>query len=396
MKTIAIFGCTADPFTIAHRAIVEEIINKKIADEVLIVPTIVDYHREGKDKWLSYDNRLRTIKALMQHTTINKEQWKLDESEYALLRNSDAEASKVLTKRRRFIDTLLRVRNEVAYRFGSTVVPNKIKVVIGSDEYKIFDTWCYHADILNLSTLIIVNRGDSISAVPSSAEIIEIPPQFRDISATAMREKYKGKTWSDYVLDYIPHDIPVASTPIFDVARVRIPNTDFLPVQIRSKDWVSILAQDGNNFIVVKQVRYGLMRPFMEFPCGIVEAGENPAAAAARELSEETGIELINWANDFVYLGKIPTNPAFMTNYMHYFYVDLEVAKFIKKSPHLDEHEKLIASSLNIDDLFYRAYNTEYDPSLQTPALMCTALFLYSHYRRHPSHYIKKGKDLEN
>ena len=211
-----------------------------------------------------------------------------------------------------------------------------------------------------------------------------------------MREKYKGKTWSDYLLDYIPHDIPVASTPIFNVARVMIPNTNFQPVQIQSKDWVSILAQDGNNFIVVKQLRYGLMRPFMEFPCGIVEAGESPAAAAARELSEETGIELINWANDFVYLGKIPTNPAFMTNYMHYFYVDLGVAKFIKKSPHLDEHEKLVASSHDIDDLFYRAYNMEHEPGLQTPALMCTALFLYDHYRKHPSHYFKKGNDLEN
>ena len=396
MKTIAIFGCTADPFTIAHRAIVEEIINKKIADEVLIVPTIVDYHREGKDKWLTYDERLETIKALMQHTTIRKEQWKLDDSEYALLRNYDAEAFRVLANRRRFIDTLLRVCSETGCRLGNDFIPDKIKVVIGSDEYKIFDTWCCHEDILKLASLVIVNRGDLTGAVPSSADVIEIPPQFRDISATEMREKYKGKTWSDYVLDYIPHDIPVANTPIFDVVRVRLPNTDFQPVQIQSKDWVTILAHERTHFIVVKQVRYGLMRPFMEFPCGIVEAGESPAAAAARELSEETGIELINWGEDLVYLGKIPTNPAFMTNYMHYFYVNLEIAKFIKRSPHLDEHEKLIVSNHDIDDLFYRAYNTEHEPGRQTPALMCTALFLYNHYRKHPSHYFKKGADLEN
>ena len=49
---IGIFGCTADPFTIAHKAIVEKVLDEDLVDEVLIVPTIVTYHRVGKTAWL--------------------------------------------------------------------------------------------------------------------------------------------------------------------------------------------------------------------------------------------------------------------------------------------------------------------------------------------------------
>ena len=168
-----------------------------------------------------------------------------------------------------------------------------------------------------------------------------------------------------------------------------------MPVQIKSPDWVTIMVKNRDEFFVVKQVRYGLERPFMEFPCGMVEHGELAAHAAVRELEEETGIRLTNAQNDLVFLGKIPTNPAFMTNYMHYFYVDLETASFERVEQHLDEHEKLIVSSHNIDNLFYRAYNPSNEEAYMTPALMCTALFLYNHYRKYPSDY-KKGVTIEN
>jgi 8-oxo-dGTP pyrophosphatase MutT (NUDIX family) len=176
---------------------------------------------------------------------------------------------------------------------------------------------------------------------------------------------------------------------------VKVPSAGFDPVQVVSNDWVSILAKRGENFVVVKQVRYGLGRPFMEFPCGIVENGETPEDAARRELEEETGIRLINAHNDFVYLGKIPTNPAFMTNYMHYFFVDLNNAKFERVNQLLDEHEKIIVSEYNIADLYPLAFNTDHEPGEEMPALMCTALFLYANYNLYPSQY-KKGINDEN
>ena len=64
MKKIGIFGCSADPFTLAHREIVKEVLEQKLVDEVVIVPTIVSYYRGDKLPWLSDAEKLNIIKAL--------------------------------------------------------------------------------------------------------------------------------------------------------------------------------------------------------------------------------------------------------------------------------------------------------------------------------------------
>lgn len=403
--TIAIFGVTADPFTIAHRAIVEEVINKKITDKVIIVPSFVTWHRHDKSRWLNDEQRKDSIERIMRDSSVPCTKWSTDLIEFNKVNTSNEYLRDVILRRRRFIDTLCDViKTEQLVSCSDKDL--EFKVVIGADEFNLFKKWADWDSIIKLAKLVVVLRGDTVidpDVMDIDHETILLDKMYDDVSATKIREQYKDKSYKEYIADTLGQDIILMRTPIFNLVESHKNDLDFHPVKIVSNDWVSILAQDGDNFIVVKQMRYGLMRSFMEFPCGIVEAGENPAAAAARELSEETGIELINWANDFVYLGKIPTNPAFMTNYMHYFYVDLEVAKFDKKSQHLDEHEKLVASSHDIDDLFYRAYNTEHDPSLQTPALMCTALFLYNNYRKNPSlyksaawHNERKLKEINN
>lgn len=137
-----------------------------------------------------------------------------------------------------------------------------------------------------------------------------------------------------------PREKVLQHTAIFDLVEKQDPGTiGFNPVGINSPDWVTAIVEKDGQFLCVKQLRYGLMRIFEELPCGMVEKGEDPKIAAQRELAEETGynVEL----DDIQFLGKFSPNPAFMSNYMHYFYVKLHDGNFKTQSQNLDAHEKI-------------------------------------------------------
>ena len=58
--------------------------------------------------------------------------------------------------------------------------------------------------------------------------------------------------------------------------------------------WVNVVAvvRDAAGeecFLMVRQYRHGAERVTLEFPAGLVDAGEDPGQAARRELLEETG-----------------------------------------------------------------------------------------------------------
>lgn len=75
--------------------------------------------------------------------------------------------------------------------------------------------------------------------------------------------------------------------------------------------WVNVVPvlPDGS-VVLVRQWRFGIGAPTLELPGGMVEAGEEPALAAARELEEETGYR----AGSLELLGEVEPNPAFLSN----------------------------------------------------------------------------------
>jgi 8-oxo-dGTP pyrophosphatase MutT (NUDIX family) len=98
--------------------------------------------------------------------------------------------------------------------------------------------------------------------------------------------------------------------------RVRSPKTgrEHDVYLLTGPDWVNVLAfTPAREVVLVQQYRHGSRQVMWEIPGGLMEPGEAPAAAGARELLEETG-----YAGDpAAALARIQPNPAFQTNTCH-------------------------------------------------------------------------------
>lgn len=94
-------------------------------------------------------------------------------------------------------------------------------------------------------------------------------------------------------------------------------------VVVDSPDWVNIVSVVKNEkgedcFIMVRQFRHGTGKISLEFPAGLVDPGEKPEEAAARELKEETGYQ----ADKITLIGVADPNCAFMNNKNYTFYAE--------------------------------------------------------------------------
>ena len=96
-------------------------------------------------------------------------------------------------------------------------------------------------------------------------------------------------------------------------------NTSFREFCLHKGAVAVIPVTDDNEVILVRQFRYAHHREFLEIPAGKFDfIGEDPLAAAKRELEEETGAK----AERYIDLGILDTTPALIDEKIHMFLAD--------------------------------------------------------------------------
>jgi ADP-ribose pyrophosphatase len=81
-------------------------------------------------------------------------------------------------------------------------------------------------------------------------------------------------------------------------------------------DWINVIPLTATDEVVmIEQYRHGSGDVTLEIPGGMVDEGESPRDAAARETLEETGYA----ASEISTLGRVRPNPAIHDNWLHTF-----------------------------------------------------------------------------
>lgn len=166
----------------------------------------------------------------------------------------------------------------------------------------------------------------------------------------------------------IVSEAPVMSCPVFDLVtrRLRHPERrtegDFYI--LKTRDWVNVIPVTPEyDVVLVRQYRFGVERLSWEIPGGVMDPGEAPMEAGARELQEETGYE----AERLNYLGSVAANPAIMNNQCHFVWAQNARPT---ASIHWDEHEEIEVRLFPIDEVYAMAQRGEIVHSLVVAALM--------------------------
>lgn len=110
-------------------------------------------------------------------------------------------------------------------------------------------------------------------------------------------------------------------------------------------DWINVIAiTEEGEFLMERQYRYGLGNTCYELVAGVIEKGEEPLAAARRELLEETGYGDGEWSEEML----LSQNPSTCNNLSHCF-----VATGVKKigDQHLDRTEDIRPVLLNLEQV---------------------------------------------
>jgi 8-oxo-dGTP pyrophosphatase MutT (NUDIX family) len=132
---------------------------------------------------------------------------------------------------------------------------------------------------------------------------------------------------------------------------------------LEAEPWVNVVPVTRDEQVVmVRQYRHGAKRVTLELPGGIVDPGEEPGAAAARELIEETGYRAARVRS----LGSLNPNPALFDNRIHtYLAEEVERVAEISNGP----LEETVVELVPVEEVPERVRRGDIDHALVVAAL---------------------------
>jgi ADP-ribose pyrophosphatase len=104
-----------------------------------------------------------------------------------------------------------------------------------------------------------------------------------------------------------------------------------------------IATDDAGRVLLVRQWRHAVGRALWEIPAGTLVPGETPAAAARRELAEETGYTAASWRR----LGAGPVAPGYSGEILHLY----SAGELTPGEPHTDPDENVVARLFSATEL---------------------------------------------
>lgn len=159
------------------------------------------------------------------------------------------------------------------------------------------------------------------------------------------------------------------------VVNIRHDKAQLLDGSIRDREviehpgGVAVFAlDDEDRVILVRQFRYPMGTTLLELPAGKLEPGEEPAAAALRELEEETGMI----PSEFVPLGFSCSSPGIFEEKIHLF-----LARGLRQgTPHPDDGEFLQILRMPYAQLLEKARQGEICDGKTLAGILKASLYL--------------------
>ena len=176
METIAIFGGTFDPVHNGHVAIATSILDKKLADKVVILPSFTPPHKQNRII-TDFEHRMVMLKIAFK--------------DYENIEISDLEYQLQLEKSYTF---------EVMKQVEKVYDNKKLKLIIGGDSLKNIHTWYKAQELVNKYEIITYPRsGEELNfndlekvLTPKEIENLQkniINAPFFEISSTILKKK---------------------------------------------------------------------------------------------------------------------------------------------------------------------------------------------------------------